>query len=238
MDLSKYYMYQSIARGLKTPADVVKISEIYFDVYDRLLRDWIPANREAHIFEVACGPGIFLLWLKANGYQWAVGSDSSDVQIGLAKGNGLEVKLIDAIADLRSYSDASLDCVVALDFYEHLPKELLLDFLSESFRVLRSGGRLILRGPNGDSPVVGRALYNDITHFWALTSVAFDAILKMSGFSHVDFRDDTIASIVKQRWVRVPLARLGQTLLRALIRVSTRENIKYLSSSFFICASK
>jgi hypothetical protein len=113
-----------------------------------------------------------------------------------------------------------------------------LDFLKESERVLRPGGTLILRGPNGDSPVLGRALYNDITHYWALTAVAFNALLTMAGFSRVAFKDETLASIGKNRWLLVPLAWIGQHVYRAMIRLATRENITCLSSSMFLCAWK
>jgi SAM-dependent methyltransferase len=129
-----------------------------------------------------------------------------------------------------------VDCLVGLDFYEHLPKEVLLDFLQEARRVLAPEGRLVLRGPNGDSPVLGRALYNDITHVTALTSVAMTAVLRMSGFSRVAFADDTLASIGRLRWLLVPASWLARRLLRLVFRLATREDIRCLSSSFFVCA--
>ncbi len=238
MDISAYYSYQAKARGLHSLADVMGIVEQNTVLYDKVVLPWLPKEPDAAIYEVACGPGIFLHWLKGHGYTNAVGSDSSDVQIMLAKAGGLAVKLADSIADLRSYQSGSFDCLVGLDFYEHLPKETFLDFLQEAHRVLRSGGRLILRGPNGDSPVLGRALYNDITHYWALTTTAFNALMMMSGFIRTEFKDDRLACIQKQRWLRVPLAWMAQQVFRTLIRLATQENIKCLSSSLFICAWK
>lgn len=238
MDTSTYYTYQAKARGLNSLDDVMDIVTKCTLLYDKILLPWLPESRTADIYEVACGPGIFLHWLNSHGYTSARGSDSSDVQISLAAAGGLKVKLIDVLEDLRSYPDNSFDCLVGLDFYEHLPKEILLDFLYESNRVLRSNGRLILRGPNGDSPVLGRALFNDITHYWALTTTAFHAVLMMSGFLRTEFKDDTLASIQKQRWLRVPISWVGQQIYRTLIRVATRENIICLSSSMFICAWK
>ncbi len=238
MNISAYYSYQAKARGLNSPEDVMKVVAQNSLMYDKILLPWLPKERNAAIYEVACGPGIFLHWLGEHGYTNATGSDSSDVQISLATAGGLRVKLVDALEDLRSCPENSFDCLVGLDFYEHLPKEILLDFLHESERVLRPGGRLILRGPNGDSPVLGRALYNDITHYWALTTTAFNAVLMMSGFVRTEFKDDTLAGIQKQRWLRVPLAWIGQQIYRSLIRAATRENITCLSSSIFICAWK
>jgi 2-polyprenyl-3-methyl-5-hydroxy-6-metoxy-1,4-benzoquinol methylase len=238
MDISAFYSYQAKARGLNSLYDVMNVVTENTLLYDKILLPWLPQSRNADIHEIACGPGIFLHWLNSHGYKNTSGSDSSDVQILLATAGGLTVKLIDALEDLRSYPANSFDCLVGLDFYEHLPKEIFLDFLHESNRVLRPCGRLILRGPNGDSPVLGRALFNDITHYWALTTTAFNAVLMMSGFLRVEFKDDTLASIQKQRWLRVPMAWVGQQIYRSLIRVATRENITCLSSSMFICAWK
>jgi SAM-dependent methyltransferase len=146
--------------------------------------------------------------------------------------------LTESVDDLRAKEAAMLDCIVGLDFYEHLEKERFLDFLAEAARVLKPSGRLILRGPNGDSPVLGRALYNDITHVTAHTTIGFKALLEMSGFKQPEFRDDALASITRHRWFRIPLAWSAQQILRLLIRLATRENIPCLSASIFISAVK
>jgi len=238
MNLSAYYLYQAKARGLNSVGDVMKIVAMNTVLYDQIVLPWLPQSRDAAIYEAACGPGIFLHWLRKRGYSNAVGSDSSEVQVLLANEGGLRITLADSIADLQKYPANSFDCLVALDFYEHLPKEILLDFLYEAERVLRVGGRLILRGPNGDSPVVGRALYNDITHYWPLTTTAFNALMMMVGFSRTEFKDETLAGIQKRRWLKVPLAWMAQQAYRTLIRLATREDIKCLSSSMFLCGWK
>lgn len=238
MDPSAYYLYQAKARGLHTVADVQAVVAANTPLYDRLILPWLPANRAAAIYEVACGPGIFLHWLARHGYTRAEGSDSSTVQIELAAAGGLRVKLADSIGELRSFAESTLDCIVGFDFYEHLPKEVMLDFFSEAARVLKPGGCMILRGPNGDSPVLGRALFNDITHQWALTTVAFGAVLRMVGFRSVEFKDDALASIQQRRWLKLPFAWAAQAILRSLLRSATRESIQCLSASFFLCARK
>jgi 2-polyprenyl-3-methyl-5-hydroxy-6-metoxy-1,4-benzoquinol methylase len=238
MEISVYYAYQAKARGLNSVKDVLKIVEDNTRLYDELVLPWLPGKKDATIVEVACGPGIFLHWLKSKGYSNALGSDSSDAQIILANEGGLSVMLTDAITHLSSIESNSIDCLIGLDFYGHLPKEVFLDFIFEAYRVIRPGGNLILRGPNGNSPVVGCSLYNDITHITALTEVAFKALLAMVGFSKFKFEDETLASIQKQRWLRVPIAWIFQNILRCVIRCATREYVAQLSSSMFICAWK
>jgi hypothetical protein len=119
-----------------------------------------------------------------------------------------------------------------------LPKEALLEFLALAARKLKPGGCLILRGPNGDSPLVGRNLYNDITHVWAYTTIALRALLQMSGFERVAFADECEASVQRQRWLKVPLMRLTRALVRGLIRAAVREHVQWLSPSIYVCTWK
>jgi SAM-dependent methyltransferase len=238
MDVSAYYTYQAAARGHRTAADVERDATARFPLYDRVLQGWLPTDKTAAIYELACGTGILLRWLRARGYTKMAGSDSSAPDVAFAAAAGLPARVADSLVELRALPDASHDCLIALDFYEHLPKEVLLDFLHDAERVLKPGGRLILRGPNGASPVVGCALFNDITHVWALTPVAFRAVLKMSGFHTVAFRDDALASLQKLPWLKAPFVWLAQKFLRLLLRTATREDHEILSASMFLCASK
>lgn len=238
MNVTSYYDYQAIARGQHSVNHVLEDMERVRRTYDQVIRPWLPESKDAAIHEVACGAGVFLHWLRSVGFNNTTGSDSSEVQIALAKQGGLNVVLLDAIQDLKQREIHTLDAIVALDFYEHLPKEIYLEFVAEAYRVLRPGGGLIMKGPNGDSPLVGRALYNDITHHWAITSTAFRATSAMLGFTYFDFKDDTIASIQKNRWAKVPLALMSRFFLQLLVRLATREDVKYWSASFFMLAKK
>lgn len=238
MDAGEYYTYQAKARSLFSVNDVDRLAALKSPLYDRVLLKYLPASKSAQIYEVACGPGIFLKWLRQHGYENVFGSDSSKAQIDLAQQGKLPAILADSLKELSAMPDNSQDCIVGLDFYEHLPKEIMLDFFASAQRVLRPNGTLILRGPNGDSPLIGRSLFNDITHHWALTSVAFRAVLQMLGFHHICFEDDALASIERNRPLKLPVAWLSQIILKFLLRSATREDIKCLSASFFVIASK
>lgn len=238
MEVSEFYRYQAQARKLTRVGDVKALSVLNTRLYNDIILPWLPLDRSARIYEVACGPGVLLTWLRSTGYSNIRGSDFSEVQIEVAAAGGFDVRQADSVEELRAISEGTLDCIIALDFYEHLEKSIFLDFLSEAYRALKPGGRLILRGPNGDTPVMGRALYNDITHITTYTSVAMNAVMEMIGFRDTAFRDDTLAAIQQDRWIKVPLAWLSQQILRTLIRLATRENILYFSASYFICSNK
>ena len=225
MNVGSYYDYQATARGLATPAEFDRLFAFYKSLYDNLLPDWLPADREAVIYEVACGPGLLLKWLVERGYSRASGTDSSTPQIELARSMGLPAKLVDSLEDLAKAADNSVECIFALNFYEHLPKEVFLDFLQECQRVLKPGGRVILQGPNADSPLVGRNLYNDITHYWAYTSVSLNALFGMFGLKMVASQDDVIEGLFYNRTIKVPVARLARWILRALFTAASREHV-------------
>lgn len=233
-----YYSRQADARGLTNSADVEKLADDMMLCYKRLLSPWLPQERNASIYEAACGPGVMLRCLKRFGYTNASGSDMSTCQIQLAKADGLQVVEGDSIEELRKCPDNHWDCIIAIDFIEHLERGSMVDFLNECHRTLKLGGVLIMRGPNADSPFVGRNLYNDITHVWAYTSVALRALLGLSGFSVVEFADESLASLKKHRWIKAPLMQVSQTVIRFVIRSATREDIKYLNPSIFVRAIK
>lgn len=238
MNGAAYYAYQATARGLRTSADVEALTNFMASTYRRLLSGWLPTDRSAAIYEVACGPGVMLRYLKGAGYTNVSGSDSSAEQIELARSAGLAVLQADSLQELETHEENRWDCLIAIDFIEHLPKDMLIRFLALGQRKLKPGGCLILRAPNGDSPLVGRNLFNDITHFWAYTSIATRALLGMAGFMRVELADESVAALERQRWLKVPLMKVSQRLLRLLLRAATRENVEYLSPSIYVAAWK
>jgi 2-polyprenyl-3-methyl-5-hydroxy-6-metoxy-1,4-benzoquinol methylase len=206
--------------------------------YDRLLLPWLPSDRKAEIYEVACGPGIILRYLRRHGYVQFSGSDSSASQIKLAQMTGLPAVLGDSIQEVKRRPAESWDCLIAIDFIEHLPKDVMLGFFAESHRTLKKDGCLILRAPNGDSPLVGRNLFNDITHVWGYTTVATRALLNMTGFRRIEFADESLAGILRHRWIKAPLMRCSQALLRILIQSATREQVEFFGPSIYVAAWK
>lgn len=236
MTARDFYDYQTRARGLQTPADAEALAEQMAPTYRRVLGGWLPAARSAAIYEVACGPGTMLRFLRAEGYTNLGGSDLAACQVDLARAAGLPVTLADSLQELRRQADGTWDCVLAIDFVEHLSKDAFVGFLGECHRTLKPGGCLILRLPNGGSPFGGLHLFNDITHEWTYTGHAMRALLKMTGYGTVAFADETLPSIREHRWLKVPLARLAQAALRLIIRAATREDVTCLSPSFYVGA--
>lgn len=220
-----YYKFQAQARGMHSVDDVLRLARDRAYLYDRIVLPWLPADRTRPVAELACGHGTFLAWLHARGFQRIAGSDSSPVQIALARqlGGGIAIEQADVNEWLARQPAGSWHAIAGIDLVEHLPKDEFMSLLAASRRALAPGGRLILRLPNGDSPLVGLNLFNDITHVWTYTSNCLRSLSQMHGFAAIHFTDESLDAIRDQRWLKVPLARLSQAVLGALFQAVAKE---------------
>jgi SAM-dependent methyltransferase len=224
-----YYSYQAEARGVRSFEDVCRLAGEKAYVYNRIVLPWLPAEKSSGIAELACGHGSFLYWLKQHQYSEITGVDSSPEQIQFARQTGVSVFEMDGNIWLASQPNESQEVIVAIDLIEHISKDEFMDLLKGSYRLLRHGGRLILRYPNGDSPLVGRNLFNDITHVWTYTTNCMETLGRMHGFSRFGFVDESSAAIRDARWLKVPLCKMSTGLLRLLFWTATKEKVEYWS---------
>ena len=104
-----------------------------------------------------------------------------------------------------------------------------MDLLAAAYKTLAPGGSLILRLPNGDSPFVGRNLFNDVTHVWAYTPNCLHSLAAMHKFSRAEFNDESSDAIRDQRWLKVPLSKISKLIFRTLCWAAIREKIDYWS---------
>jgi cyclopropane fatty-acyl-phospholipid synthase-like methyltransferase len=151
----------------------------------------------------------------------------------LARQTGATVELDDVNAWLGRQPANHFAALAAIDLVEHLTKDQFMDLLHGAHNVLAPGGSLILRLPNGDSPLVGRNLFNDITHVWTYTPNCLESLAAMHRFSGAQFKDESSAAIRDQRWLKVPLSKLSKTLFRTLCWAATREKIDYWSPNLW-----
>jgi cyclopropane fatty-acyl-phospholipid synthase-like methyltransferase len=207
-------------------------------VYDRIVLPWLPSEKGSRIAELACGHGSFLYWLKRRQYSKITGVDSSPEQLHFARQTGSAVDEMEVNKWLGRQPEESHQAVVAIDLIEHLSKDGFMDMLQGSSRLLGKGGRLILRYPNGDSPLVGRNLFNDITHVWTYTTNCVETLGRMHGFKRFEFMDESCAAIRDARWLKVPLCKFSSGVLRILFWAATKEKVAYWSPHMWACLEK
>jgi len=222
-----YYHYQAQARRIQTLQDVERCARDKAHIYDRIVLPWLPADRSCPIAELGCGHGSFLHWLKTKKFSNVAGVDSSAEQVRLARQVGFPVDQDDVNRWLARQPRNHYAALVAMVVVEHLSKDDFMVLLRSAHAALAPGGCLILSLPNGDSPFVGRTLFNDITHVWTYTPNCLRSLAEMHGFSGAQFADEGAEAIRGHRWLKVPLAKLSTLLLHALVRCATRERIEY-----------
>lgn len=228
-----YYKYQATARSVHSLDDVRRVAAEKAYLYDRLVRPWLPTKSDRPIGELACGHGSFLCWLKLRGFSHICGVDASEPQVALAQQVGAKVELDDVNRWLEKQPAHRYAALVAIDLAEHLPKDDFMALLRGAFAALLPGGSLILRLPNGDSPLLGINLFNDITHVWTYTPNCLNSLAQMHGFSRAEFADEGYQAIRDHRWLKVPLGWFSATILRGLIQGATREKVRFLSPNLW-----
>ena len=228
-----YYKFQAEARGVHTLQDVIRCAQDKAYLYERMVRRWLPPDPSKPVAELACGHGSFLHWLKTRGYTELRGVDSSSEQIQLARLVGAVVDEDDVNRWLARQPQNHFAALIGIDLVEHLPKDAFMELLRAAHAALIPGGSLILRLPNGDSPFVGRNLFNDVTHVWTYTPNCLNSLAQMHGYSRTEFEDEGAAAIRDHRWLKVPLAKLSAAVLVALVRSATREKIQHLSPNLW-----
>lgn len=191
----------------------------------RLIRNHFPPDRDAAIVDLGCGHGALIHFARQQGYRNAIGYDRSPEQIAAARRLGIEgVHEGDLQEILLTFSDGSLDAVVAFDVIEHFRKDELIDFVDKVYHVLRPGGRWIIHTPNGESPFCTRVRYGDFTHELALTRESANQLLKAAGFGEVAcYEDEPVPHGVKSvlRLIGWRMIRAG---LRAYLAVETGDS--------------
>jgi len=90
--------------------------------------------------------------------------------------------LLTSSTDLSALADGSVDTVFTSNFFEHLPtKEVLMETLRESHRVLAPGGRIVVLMPN--IRYVGGRYWDYLDHYLPLTHLSMVEGLELAGFS-------------------------------------------------------
>lgn len=139
-------------------------------------------NRQPHVIEIGFGNGSLLGWLRDNGAV-ATGIEVQDELKERARQTGFAV--LDTLAVVP---DESVDMVVALDVFEHITYPDLRRLCEDIRRVLKPGGSLVARFPNGDSPFSMPFQNGDATHVLHIGRGLIAGLMKETGLTVVSLR--------------------------------------------------
>ena len=114
------------------------------------------------VLELGFGNGRFLAFARAQGAT-VYGTELIPEAVELAKEQGVRIFAPDLSDAVAEYAGA-FDIVVAFDLFEHLYPEDIQRTFAQLAILLREGGVVIARFPNGGSPFGGVSQYGDHTH--------------------------------------------------------------------------
>jgi len=145
-----------------------------------IVENYFKPNYET-LLDVGCGRGEHLREFQKLGYQ-VRGVDLSNEAKELLK--DMEIEIVDIEKEPLPYGDSSFDVVFNKSLIEHLNNPE--NFMRESYRVLKPGGRLVTMTPDWES--VYKIFYEDYTHRTPFTKESSHDIHQIFGFKEVQVR--------------------------------------------------
>jgi SAM-dependent methyltransferase len=119
---------------------------------------------DVRVLEIGFGNGSFIGWAHAKGAE-VFGVEKADILVARAREFLDEGRVFGSVND-QALADlaGTFSHIVAFDVIEHIDQSQLPGFFKDLRKLLASGGCVILRFPNGDSPFGRLYQHGDPTH--------------------------------------------------------------------------
>ncbi len=167
----------------QAPQNVEKGFSAFSAYYRANYLPYLPADLDAEILVVSCGPGYLVNLLRERGYRHVLGIDSDPGKVAIAERRGLPCLTARAFGFLEDKSSA-YDAILPEQELNHLTLEETVEFLRRCRQALRPGGRVIVYAMNGANPFVGSEnLSHNIDHFYNVTEYSLGQLLELGGFT-------------------------------------------------------
>lgn len=170
----------------QAPADVDSGYKSFNAYYRANYLAHIPADRDAKILVISCGPGYLVDLLIQSGYRHVLGIDSDPGKIEHARRRKLPCEVAEVFPFLAQHQAGEFDCIVPEQELNHLTIDETIAFLDLCRCALRPGGTIIVYAMNGANPLVGSEnLAHNIDHFYNLTEYSIGQLLQLAGFQGI-----------------------------------------------------
>jgi SAM-dependent methyltransferase len=174
---SALFDYVGFERRFRGDPEV--INGVLHDRYAEVLRAHQP------VVDIGCGRGELLELLARDGIE-VIGVEPDPGMAAEARARGITVHEMLASDYLERVEDGSLGAVITTHVVEHLPLNVLVDFLEKSAQKLRPGGVFIAETPNPATLIVlGSHFIMDPTHVWPLHPDLLSFLCESAGFRQV-----------------------------------------------------
>lgn len=174
----------------EAPEDIEKGYRSFFLFYKDNYANFFPADKNAEILCISCGPGYGVNLFNQLGFKNALGIDSFPDKIEYALKRKLNCRVGYAFDFLEDSPDRTFDLLLVEQELNHLTKPEILDFLDLCKRKLKPGGRIICFALNGANPITGaEALAQNFDHQNTFTEYTFRQVLHHTGFAEIKVFD-------------------------------------------------
>ncbi len=156
--------------------------EFYEDNYNSLL----PADPCAEILDVGFGFGMFMVFMRQNGYKNISGVEYNPIQAENAKKMGFRAEMITDLPEYLKNNRQRFDVIHASNVVEHFPKYDLIELFDLLRDALKDKGKLIVVVPNiaGIRGVYSRYLV--LGHETGLAEVSLRQIFQVCDFKEIN----------------------------------------------------
>lgn len=181
------------------------------------LTDRFNIPQGAKLLDLGCGRGEFLEGFKKAGLD-VFGLDRDPHATKAV--NAIEVKTCDFEKNKFPYADNTFDVVFSKSVVEHFfdPE----NFILESLRVLKPGGRIIMMTPDWITTM--KVFFDDYTHRQPYTVTAAKDLLDIFGFNKTQVE---IFYQLPVLW-RYPALKVLSRLLQMVVPVTAKSRIKFI----------
>jgi SAM-dependent methyltransferase len=174
---STLFDYVGFERRFRGDPDV--INEVLHKRYAAVLREHQP------VVDIGCGRGELLELLAREGIE-VIGVEPDPGMAAEARARGITVHEQLAGDYFATVGDGTLGAVISTHVVEHLPLDVLVQFLELSAQKLRPGGVFIAETPNPATLIVlGSHFIMDPTHEWPLHPDLLVFLCESAGFREV-----------------------------------------------------
>ena len=208
--MSRYTQWKSW--DVKDFAVVPESSARYFaKIFNQFFKDDGIAK---NILEIGYGNGEFLGWCRQNGHQVS-GIEADQGLVERARVNGFDVG-----DSLEAFPKRQFDAIFLFDVLEHIPQDQIESFLLSLHEHLNTVGKVVVRTPNGASPLGLANQHGDPTHITVVTTSKIHFWSGITGFE-VTYSGRDLFPIYDGRLLKVP-GRLIKIVLRNAVEKCIR----------------
>ena len=180
-----------------------------------------------NVLEIGFGSGSLLAWLRdknANLY----GTEISIQNQTFARNHGVTI-LDPSLSEVETLI-GKFGVIAVFDVFEHLTHQEITQLLDKAALLLRPGGHLVARFPNGGSPFARFIQHGDVTHVTTLTKTKLTQLMIGKPFEIQRAGD---SAIPMHGGVVTRVAKHGRRILRSVFERGIRALYGYDDMSFY-----